>query len=125
VRLTALRVLGRIFPAAHQENAFVELLDIAQLKPGLTVAKAVTNAGGAVLCPPGFQLTETAIERLRNAGVKAVIVEGHEDKAPELKARVDALEARFAGVEDPILLQLKALIANRLNFMQVEQGGRA
>lgn len=103
----------------------MELLSISQLQPGQTVAKAVTNAGGAVLCPPGFQLTEAAIERLKNAGVEAVIVENIEDKAPAVQERLKALEGRFEGVEDPIMLQLKATIANRLNFMQVEQNRHA
>ncbi|MFP4499873.1 MAG: hypothetical protein ACLFTT_02635 [Candidatus Hydrogenedentota bacterium] len=98
----------------------MELLNIAQLKPGLTVAQAVTNANGAVLCPLGYELTEKAIARLENAGVQAVIVESFEDKTPQFQARVAALEARFAGVDDPILLQLKATIANRLNSMQLE-----
>lgn len=100
----------------------MELLNIAQLKPGHTLAKAVTNASGAVLCPPGFRLTETAIKRLRNAGVEAVIVESLEDKAPLIQERLKELERRFKGIDDPILLQLKATITNRLNFMEVERG---
>ena len=100
----------------------MELLNIAQLQAGHTVARAVTNASGAVLCPPGFRLTETAIERLRNAGVEAVIVESLEDKAPRIRERLEALERRFQGIDDPILLQLKATMANRLGFMEVEHG---
>jgi hypothetical protein len=98
----------------------LELLSVSQLRPGQTVAKAVTNRGGAVLCPPGFLLTETAIERLRNAGIDSVIVESLEDKAPEIQARIHALEARFDGVDDPIMLQIKATVSNRLGFLLVE-----
>lgn len=99
----------------------MELLRVSQLRAGQTVAKAVTNRGGAVLCPPGFLLTETAIERLRNAGIESVIVESLEDKAPEIQARIKALEERFTGIDDPILLQIKATVSNRLGFMLVEQ----
>lgn len=98
----------------------MELVSIERLRPGQTLAKAVTNAGGAILCPPGYRLTETAIGRLRNAGVESVIVESFEDKAPEIQARLTALHDRFQGIDDPIMLQLKAAIENRLNFMKLE-----
>lgn len=98
----------------------MELLSVSQLRPGHTVAKAVTNRGGAVLCPPGFQLTATAIERLRNAGIETVIVESLEDKSPEIQQRIKALESRFADIDDPILMQIKATVANRLGFMLAE-----
>ncbi|HNR30971.1 MAG TPA: hypothetical protein PKI11_08775 [Candidatus Hydrogenedentes bacterium] len=99
----------------------MELVDITQLRPGQTVAKAVINASGAVLCPPGFCLTEIAIERLRNAGITAVVIEGVEDKAPEIQNRLQALEERFEGIDDPILLQLKAAIKARLNMLHMHE----
>ena len=99
----------------------MELLSVSQLRPGQTVAKAVTNRGGAVLCPPGFRLTATAIERLRNAGIDSVIVESLEDKAPEIQQRIHAIESRFADIDDPILLQIKATVSKRLGFLLAEQ----
>jgi len=97
----------------------LQLVNIAQLKPGQTVASAVTNAGGAVLCPVGFKLTETAIMRLANAGIDAVIVEVNERRNREIERRLGALEGRFRGIDDPIMLQLKATIEHRLSFMQI------
>lgn len=100
----------------------MELLSIISLRPGQVVARAVTNAGGAVLCPPGLQLTEAVIERLKNAGVESVIVEGGEDKGPTPAQRLEALQRRFEGIDDPILMQIKATIETRLNFTRVERG---
>lgn len=100
----------------------MELLNITQLRPGLTIAKAVTNAGGAVLCPPGFRLTESAIRSLENAGVESVIVECVPGGPSALDARIADLEDRFQDVEDAIMLQLKACIEKRLRFMRLEQG---
>ena len=98
----------------------MELVGIEQLRPGQTLAKAVTNAGGAILCPPGFRLTEAVIERLKSAGIESVIIENFEDKTPEIQARLLMLQERFQGIEDPILLQIRAAIESRLNFMQLE-----
>lgn len=98
----------------------MELISIERLRPGQTLAKAVTNAGGAILCPPGFRLTEMVIGRLKNAGIESVIIESFEDKTPEVQARLSALQDRFQGIDDPIMLQLKAAVENRLNFMKFE-----
>jgi hypothetical protein len=95
----------------------VELVTIDQVQPGHVVAAAVTNAAGARLCPAGFKLTETAIERLRNAGVEAVVIEGTIKRGPSAADRLAALEERFHGIDDPVMLQLKATIENRLNAM--------
>ena len=97
----------------------LQLINISQLKPGLTVASAVTNDGGAVLCPVGFKLTETAIERLSNAGVDSVIVEVNEQQNEELKLRLDSLDDRFRDIDDPIMLQIKATVEQRLNFLKI------
>lgn len=100
------------------------LVSISQLQPGQVVAQAVTNANGAVLCPPGFELTEGAIARLKQAGIDSVILEG-EGEAGEnnYEERIEKLEDRFRGVDDPVLLQIKAAIEKRLRFFIVEKGG--
>lgn len=98
------------------------LVNIGDLKPGQVIAKAVTNAGGAVLCPAGYRLTETSIERLKNAGVDAVVLdtsEGTDTKDVSIDQRLAELETRFRGVDDPIMLQIKATIEKRLNFMRL------
>ena len=88
------------------------------------MARAVTNVGGAVLCPAGFRLTKSVIERLRGAGIESLIVEGGHDKGPSPQERVEALNERFEGIDDPLLLQIKATIENRLNLMNLERNSR-
>ena len=97
----------------------MELLNISNVKPGQTLARAITNADGAVLCPTGFKLTESAIERLKNAGVDSVVIEGGEDSGPSMEQRIAELRERFEGIDDPIMLQLKATIEKRLSFMRL------
>jgi len=102
------------------------LVSISDLTPGQVLAKGVTNETGAVLCPPGFKLTDAAIERLKNAGVESVIVEGSdEDGGEAYRNRLDELRVRFEGIDDPIMLQLKAVIEKRLNFMALQTGGES
>jgi hypothetical protein len=94
------------------------------VRPGQVVAKAVTNANGAVLCPTGFELTEAAIARLKQSGIESVILEGEGEAGEDnYEERIEALEDRFREVEDPLLLQLKAAIEKRLRFFTVEKGG--
>ena len=95
----------------------MELVTVKQLRSGYVVATAVTNAKGAVLCPAGFTLTDQAIERLKNAGVEDVVIQGTARKGPSTADRLAALHRRFSDVDDPILLQIKATIENRLNLM--------
>ena len=99
----------------------MELISITSVHPGQVLAKAVTNAGGAVLCPAGFRLTEAVLERLRNANIQSVLVEGGQRTGATPHERLNALELRFTGVDDPILLQLKAAVESRLNLMAIEQ----
>ncbi len=98
------------------------LVSISSVQPGQVIAKAVTSSSGAVLCPPGFRLTESAIERLRNAGIDALVVEGGESSGPTLEERLGELQQRFQKVDDPIMLQLRATIEKRLRFFYLDQG---
>jgi len=86
------------------------------------VASAVTNHGGAVLVPPGYKLTEQAIARLKNAGVDGVIVEERKHARPDMDGRIAAVSKRFEGIDDPIMLQLRATILKRLNMIKLECG---
>ena len=97
----------------------MELVNIDQVKPGEIVAAPVKNASGAILCPEGYILTQQAIERMKNAGVEAVLVEMSLDNGPEIDARLEALEARFAHTDDAILLQLKAILEKQLNALRL------
>ena len=98
----------------------MELVSISAARAGQVLAKEVTNATGAILCPRGFRLTESVIERLRNAGVETLLVEGGESRGPTPQDRLDALQRRFANVDDPIMLQIKATIEKQLNLMLLD-----
>lgn len=98
----------------------MELVNVSQLKPGQILASAVTNPMGVMLCPAGFRLTEAAIGRLVNAGIESVVVEGTNRRAQDIDSRMEQLQNRFEGIDDPVLLQLKATIENRFQAMRLE-----
>jgi hypothetical protein len=98
----------------------MELVSITAARAGQVLARAVTNPSGATVCPTGFRLTEAVIERLRNAGVETLLIEVDSAQKFAVQDRIEALGRRFANVDDPILLQIKATIENRLNLMGFE-----
>ncbi|GMU91551.1 MAG: hypothetical protein AMXMBFR4_06090 [Candidatus Hydrogenedentota bacterium] len=95
----------------------MQMVSVATLAPGQVVAAPVTNSGGAILCPAGFTLTESAISRLQNAGIEFVSIQGDAATCENAAAhvRLENLEKRFSRVSDPILLELKDAVAARLN----------
>jgi len=98
----------------------VYLARIGELEPGQIVARAVMNAGGAVLCPPGLELTQATIQRLENAGVGTVAIEGENVSVERLQQRIDALRSRFSQVTDPLLVELGNAMEGRLQAMLSE-----
>ena len=81
-------------------------------KPGMKLAKSVTNDRGVTLCGAGTELTEETIARLSGMDVKRITVVGHpvdmggEEKS--LSERMDELHARFRNVEaDPLMKKIK------------------
>ncbi len=97
----------------------MEWVKIGSVRPGQVLAQAAIGRSGAELCPAGFRMTETVIERLRMAGVESLAVEGGGRKFPSPPERLAALERRFQGIDDPILLQIKAIIESRLRLMDL------
>jgi hypothetical protein len=100
----------------------VYLVPIGHLEPGQIVARAVTNSGGAILCPPGLALTQAIIDRLSIAGIDHVAVKGSGVEIEHIQQRLDALEARCRGLTDPLSLQLKNLMECRLRAMLADSG---
>ena len=98
----------------------MELVSVAALKPGYVLAEAVTNCSGAVLCPSGLRLTELLIERFKTAGVEAAVVEAADKSGRTPEERIAELNERFEGIDDPIMLQIKTTIDNRLSLMRIE-----
>ncbi|MDX9973102.1 MAG: hypothetical protein RBU21_08940 [FCB group bacterium] len=95
----------------------MELLDIASTQPGHVIAQAVTNPDGMILCPPGFRLTEAAIDRLKRVGVASVAVENSGGAQARLRERLTQLDARFRKIEDPLLLRIREIVKLRLETM--------
>jgi len=100
----------------------VYLVPIGHLEPGQIVARSVTNSSGAILCPPGLELTQAIIDRLSLAGVDRVAVKVSGVGSERIQQRIDALEARCSGLTDPLALQLKKLMECRLRAMLADSG---
>ncbi|MBI4556050.1 MAG: hypothetical protein HY706_00575 [Candidatus Hydrogenedentes bacterium] len=97
----------------------MELVNITDAKPGQVVAKAITNAEGAILCPAGYRLTEGAIARLKAARIESIVLGVGDDRGLSLEQRVHELRERFQDVDDPIMIQIRATIERRLTFMML------
>lgn len=97
-------------------------VNVKFLRPGQVVADAVTNSKGAVLCPMGYQLTEQAIQRLSNANIGAVWIEGSAKPGIDIDARQAELDKRFAGISDPVLLGIRKILEDRLFLLKEEYG---
>jgi len=98
-------------------------VNVRFLRPGQVVADTVKNRSGAVLCPIGYRLTETAIERLKNADIPSVWIEGNKDDGPDVGKLEARLNKRFHGIDDPVLLRIKGLLKKRLDTLREEFGG--
>ncbi len=91
-------------------------ITLTQAEAGQIIAQDLTNSSGGVLCSKGTILTERLIERLRKAHIPGVCVErplSRQDTEAR-KARLAQLQTRFEGVEDAIMLELKAIMERRL-----------
>ena len=93
------------------------------LRPGQVVADTIHNSSGATLCPLGYTLTEKAIERLKNAGIASVWIEGDPDAGPDTAKLQADLDRRFSGRDEPVLMRVKALLQRRIDLIRDEYGG--
>lgn len=74
-----------------------EILDIAEVQPGMRLAEAVSDDAGRVLVPAAVELTENLLQSLRRRGVAQLHVEREEAIDPvQLAARRAECEARLA-----------------------------
>jgi len=91
-------------------------INLGQAEAGQIIAKDLTNSSGGVLCSKGTILTERLIERLRKAQIAGVYVERPltREDVEARKARLEQLQTRFEGVDDPVMLRLKAILERRL-----------
>jgi len=96
----------------------MELVSLVEITPGRILARPVANSAGAVLCQAGSLLTEALIEKLENAGIDSVYVQGGGREGPTLEERLAALQTRFTRVADPALLELRAIVEARFDLMR-------
>ncbi|RKX56412.1 MAG: hypothetical protein DRP29_09625 [Thermodesulfobacteriota bacterium] len=91
----------------------MQRLPLFYIKPGMKTFEEVIDANGRVLCGKGIELTEEYIKKFEEFGVKFVTVEGHPVDLPwekTLDEELQALEARFKGITEENLLELKAIV---------------
>ena len=92
-----------------------------QVRAGDVVAEDLRNDAGGILIGAQTTLTEIHLQRLKTADVATVMVAEAENAAsttqPLVEQRIEALNRRFAAVEDPLLLQLRDLATRRLQSM--------
>ena len=84
-------------------------VSIADLKPGMNLAKSVRNPQGVLLLDAGTKITKKNIRIFKSWGVMEIFVEGH------LKKTKNAKEAEVADVEDPLELELKTKFSDVLD----------
>jgi hypothetical protein len=97
----------------------MQKVPIDLVKPGMVLAKSVSNEKGMPLCAEGTELNANLIERLKKMNIGTVTLKGHpvdvgvDEKTTEEK--IQELNARFIKVEgDPIMDKLKEAIASAI-----------
>ena len=89
-------------------------ISVDEAQVGDVIASPVENDQGRVLLPNGAKLSAAVLSRLKGWGVETLTVEGEdaaeggETQGEEL---VEALEQRFAGLEDDSLMMQITQIA--------------
>jgi hypothetical protein len=97
----------------------MEQVPIEDLYTGQILSEAVFDAEGNEICPAGQIIGEADRERLRKARVRTVSVHMGLYREADIQVRRTAIELRFGGVKDPVLLTFKRLVLERLNLMKV------
>jgi len=85
-------------------------IPLSEITGDVRLALDIRDKAGALILGKGAVLTEVVVGRLKKVGVKEVAVMS----IHSLKARLDALEARFTGHEqDAFMMALKREIRTR------------
>jgi hypothetical protein len=106
----------------------MQKVPIELVKPGMVLARPITNDTGMALCAEGTELSETIIERLIRMNVSHVTLKGHpvdiggETKTTEQK--IEELITRFSRVqEDPLMQNILSAAQSALRALEAERGG--
>lgn len=95
----------------------MQRLPLSYIRPGMKTYEEVVDSQGRVLCGKGIEITAEMLKRFEELGVSYVTVEGTPVKLPwekTLEEELEALEARFQGVKEETLLQIKEIIKEML-----------
>lgn len=94
---------------------------IDKVQAGDVVAEDVHNEAGGILISASTVLSEQHLRRLKTAGVSALIVADTSTTTvpllPSVAQRLEALHSRFELTQDPVLLQVRDIVAHRLQLM--------
>lgn len=100
-------------------------LKVGDLRPGMVLGKPALDGKGHPILRDGVALTEKHIQLLSSWKVETVDVLGANDvpiaeletaaaNDARTRADLDAIEARFQGITDEVLLQLRDIVKRRL-----------
>ena len=97
----------------------MQKVPITLVKPGMILAKPVTNEKGMPLCAEGTELSANLINRLKKMNVPSLTLEGHPvdlgdaEKTP--REKLQDIAARFSRVDgDPIMDKLRDAITSAI-----------
>lgn len=86
----------------------VKKIHAESMKPGMRLARGITNEGGITLFSEGTTLSEAQISRIHDMHIDAVYVEGSSAPAVPIEEELAMLDARFKRAEnDSNMLKLK------------------
>lgn len=90
-------------------------ISIDNLKPGMKLARPVTNKGGMVMLAEDTELTIALIEKMRDMDIQGVFVQGMSGPDGTKDEVLSGLEDRFSSAPDePRLAVLKKIMRDHL-----------
>lgn len=104
----------------------MQKVPIELVKPGMVLARPITNDAGMALCAEGTELSENIIERLMRMNVSHVTLKGHPvDFGGETKTkeqRAEELKTRFSRVQgDPLMQMILSAAQSALMELDTER----
>jgi len=94
-----------------------ESIPLTDAKPGMVLAKAITNDKGMTLCAEGTPLTEDLIDRFAQMETDSIYIESNKEMTQEeYLALKEKIEKRFVVLHDPnsLLGKLKVALLEHL-----------
>lgn len=87
---------------------------------GMILEKPVVRTDGMVMAGEGLQLTETIIQRLKNAGIENIVVKGRPvpdlENGMDLGAAIEKLDHLFRKYrENPFMWTLRGMVEQYFN----------